>query len=85
MAEQEKYYRVLDADGLTVTDEKGREHHLKAGRVVPRSTFAQITWLLDGKHVEEADAPPSAVSPPPASRVADSVPPPDSSPPDEVA
>lgn len=59
MAEAEKFYEVLDADGLTVTDDRGKEHHIRQGRVVPRSAFDQITWLLDGHHVKEVDAPDS--------------------------
>lgn len=76
MAEAEKFYEVLDADGLTVTDDKGREHHIRQGKMVPRSTFDQITWLLDGKHVKEVDVI-DAEQPPPsrAGRAVSSAPP----------
>lgn len=80
MAEQEKFYEVTAVDGLTVTDDKGKEHHLKAGRVVPRSAFGgTITWLVDGHYVKEVDPP--APERPAASSAA-TAPPPDSTDPD---
>lgn len=62
MAEQEKHYRIEHPDGLLVADEKGKEHHYRQGRVLPRGVLlahpdAQITWLLDQKIVKEVDAP----------------------------
>jgi hypothetical protein len=85
MAEAEKFYEVLDADGLVVTDDTGKEHHIRQGRVVPRSTFGgTITWLVDGHHVKEVD-PPDSEQPPPsrAGRAVASAPPAPAPEPDE--